>query len=74
MTNKTKEQLIYENWRKFLEEDLSEVSVYKYTGKAVDPDAPEALQVWDPETIKKTPTGKFALTGSCFDWCARWHY
>jgi lysophospholipase L1-like esterase len=64
MTNKTKEQLIYENWRKFLEEDLSEVSVYKYTGKAVDPDAPEALQVWDPETIKKTPTGKFALTGS----------
>jgi hypothetical protein len=64
MTNKTKEQLIYENWRKFLEEDLSEVSVYKYTGQTINPDDPEALQVWDPETIEKTPTGKFALTGS----------
>jgi hypothetical protein len=38
MTNKTKEQLIYENWRKFLEEDLSEVSVYKYTGQTINPD------------------------------------
>lgn len=64
MTSKTKEQIIFENWRKFLDKDISEVSVYKYTGKAVDPDAPEALQVWDPETITKTPTGKFALTGS----------
>ena len=53
MTNTKHYQLIFDNWRRHSSDlDITESSIYSYTGSVKDPDDP--LKTWDPATVKKT--------------------